>query len=82
VIDINKLSQMIKRLSDALKSLIKALKEKWDQFKSLVWPQGEYRKKKKEINHLRSTWRVPSDTRLKSQITNNKPRNLVRRVIR
>ncbi|MGM0903079.1 MAG: hypothetical protein ACQEXB_18520 [Bacillota bacterium] len=79
VIDIDKL---IKRISEALKPLIKALKEKWDQFKSLVWPQEEYRKKKKENNHLRSTWIVPADTRLKSQVNDNKPRNIVRKVIR
>jgi len=64
VIDIDKL---IKRLSEALKPLIKALKETWNQFKSMVWPHEKYSKKEKKVNHLRETWMVPTDTRLKAK---------------
>jgi len=74
------------KLTEAFAEITKSMAEMIDRirnaFEATEDHLEDYIKWKKKQVHLRASWHVPADTRLKSQVLMNKPRNLVRKVIR
>ncbi|OHX39219.1 hypothetical protein [Cytobacillus oceanisediminis] len=78
-IDYQKLREFFRILANALKRIWEA----WQTLKTEVieWHQSYYQEKRERKKRVES-WYVPMDTRKPSQMINNKPRNMVRKVIR
>lgn len=81
--------EMIKdweRISEAFAEFAKVMAEKMEQirevFEALEDPINIYLEWKNQREHVRDSWIVPADTRMKSQVMINKPRNLIRKVIK
>lgn len=59
-----------------------ALMKMWTDIKNAIANIANIQVKIEKERKLRSTWIVNTDTRIRSQVTNNKPRHLVRKIIR
>lgn len=74
------------KISEAFAELTKIMYEKMERFseafESIEDQVDEYLEWKKQNEHMRSTWFIPIDTRTKSQVIDNKPKFVVRKVIR
>lgn len=81
MIDYDKLQQSITLFCESFRPLIDALIKAFESLKSAAVEYNEYLEKKKKVNHLRSSWVVPMDTRVKSQVMMNKPKFVFRKVI-
>lgn len=83
MIDIEKLNEALKVFVKKALNAWKLIKELLQRYKDLLSKIGDaYFKHKKQIEHMRSSWNVPFDTRKASQVMMNKPKFTIRKVIR
>jgi uncharacterized protein YoxC len=61
-------------------SFVKAFKKVFDAVKQVVKELADLFKKNRETIHHQTKWELIRDTRLKSQVIDNKPKHLVKRV--
>ncbi|MCQ6275761.1 hypothetical protein JMM81_12425 [Bacillus sp. V3B] len=83
-IEIENLKETLIKFGEALCDFVrKIFKNFWDFIKDYL-PQirMEYFKKQVAMRNTRSSWYVKQDTRRKHQVVDNKPKLLVRKVIR
>jgi hypothetical protein len=75
-----------KKLEEAFYQFYKFLKEAWNKIKetftSIYEKHNEHFKRQKVIQRTRSSWIINPDTRKQSQVISNKPKFMVRKVIR
>jgi hypothetical protein len=75
-----------RELEEAFYQFYKFLKEAWNKIKetfiSIYEKYNEHFKKQKVIQRTRSSWSINPDTRKESQVISNKPKFMVRKVIR
>jgi hypothetical protein len=78
-IDMDVLRELFLKLYEGLKRIFERIKE---FVKDAAAIYDECSKRKTVIADTRSGWNVIKDTRRRSQVLMNKPRNLVKKVIR
>lgn len=78
-IDMDALREVFLKLYEGLKRIFERIKE-FVKHAAAIYDQCS--KRKRVIADTRSGWNVIRDTRRKSQVLLNKPRNLVKKVIR
>lgn len=61
---------------------IKGLRNLWKEIKDILSDYADIPKKHKEPIYYQTKWDLVRDTRLKSQVMNNKPKHLVKKIIR
>lgn len=83
-IDMDALREVFLKIYEGLKRiLLKRIFERIKEFvKHTAAIYDEYSERKIVIDDTRSGWQLAKDTRRKSQVLMNKPRNLVKKVIR
>lgn len=82
MIDYEKLNEAFATIYEAFRPLMEEFKKAWNAFRTAAAEYFKSIEKKKKVNQVRSSWVVPRDTRLKSQVMMNKPKHMVRKVIR
>jgi hypothetical protein len=74
-IDTEQLAKAFRELAKAVSAIFEEIVELCESINDVVESQGEQK-------NYRTTWHVPKDTRIKSQVMNNKPKFIVRKVIK
>jgi len=69
-------------LQRAIKEFARATAIIFDEIVELAESIRDVQANQEERKKYRRTWHVPKDTRVKSQVMNNKPKYIVRKVIR
>lgn len=69
-------------ISKSFAELWETVAEKLERLKDLFDSTDDYLEWKRKQEHMRASWVVPVDTRVKSQVVDNKPKFIVRKVIR
>lgn len=79
---IDQLIKIIKAVFKAIKEMLKTIVKIWNGVKDFVKELADIKSKIEKQRKLKTKWYPIKDTRLKSQVLNNKPRNLVKRIIK
>lgn len=72
----------IVRFLEISEKIVNSFKNVWDDLKDLAQKIANIQENIEKKKVLQSKWTVQRDTRIKSQVIDNKPKHLVRKIIR
>ena len=72
----------IARFLEISEAIVNSFKNAWDGLKDVALKIANIQENIEKKKVLRSKWTVQRDTRIKSQVIDNKPKHLVRKIIR
>lgn len=82
MINYEKFDIAIEQFAEGMKVFIKRIQEAWLIIKKSIGEVFDCLDKIKNTEKARCSWVIPRDTRQKSQVILNKPRVIIRKVIR
>ncbi|MBM4762723.1 hypothetical protein [Bacillus sp. B15-48] len=81
--EVNEAWKIIKEsFAELAEEIVEKMERIKELFDSVDDQRNEYIEWRNQKEHMRASWFVPADTRIQSQVINNKPRNIVRKVIK